>query len=325
MSLQAKQYGSEREPVQAADLQALTGCSLAWWYGREEEGTGAAPKAQDILEAAAREALLRALREGAWEADLCEKRFRDAYRRMAGKRPVDWEGKDPKQEGRAFVQMLKGFLPEARRRVAEIIAIDAPYSVVVGGVHCEGRVDLVYRNPEGKLCATKFTFDRRRRSQWLIDHEPELSLLGAASLLGNIDGVGCLGVWPERLELLTLRDLLPYRTGARVRIEHPDQMSHFHAPMWTSVVVPNDTTHGPAFYQSRQVASVLPRLEFSLKQWVAAVRGGRVVETFGEHCRFCPHQARCLGEGEGLLSRKEQEIVERALEGIPAQELALQL
>lgn len=321
MSFQAKLYGSEREAVRSGDLEALTGCSLAWWYSREAgEAAGSEAKAQTVLEAAAREALFRSLREGVWEADLCERRFRDAYKRFVGKRTLDWEGKDPKQEGRAFLQMIRNFLMEARRRVAETVAIDAPFRVSIGGVECEGRVDLVYRDPEGRLCAARMTFERRHRSQWLIDHDPQLSLLGAALLMGELEGLGCLGLWPERLELLAMRDLLPFRSGARVRIEHPDQMAHFRAPMWTSVVIQGDDTHGPAFFQSRQVPSVVSRLEFSLKQWVAAVRGGRVVETFGEHCRFCPHQARCLGEGSGILSRKEQEIVERALAGLPPED-----
>jgi hypothetical protein len=319
MSFQPKNYGSEKEPVRGGDLGALTGCSLAWRYDREgQDDPKETLRASEILEAAGREAILRALREGIWEADQVEKIFRDSYRRIAQKKPVDWEGRDPKQEGRSFLQMLKNFLPEARRRVASTVAIDAPFKLMLGGVACAGTIDLLYKNPEDKLCLAKITFERRRRSQWLLDHDPELALAAAAVLMGEIEGLGTLNAWPDRVESLVLRDLLPLKTGMRLRIEHPDQAAHFGVALWSSVVVQGNELRGPAFYQSRQGPGVLSRLEFSLKQFVAAVRGNRIVETFGEHCRFCPWQERCLGEGAGLLSRKELEVLDRALAQIPS-------
>jgi hypothetical protein len=323
MSLESKHYGTEKEPVRSGDLGALTGCALAWQYGRQEGEEAAPLRAQDVLEASAREALFKALREGLWEADAVEKLFRDAYRRRAKGQQVDWEGRDPKQEGRAFLQMLKNFLPEARRRVASALAIDAGFTVSMGGVKCAGSIDLLYRDPVGKLCLAKLSFERRRRSQWMLDHDPELALQGAAVYRGEISADGKplrLAAWPDRIEYLYLRDFLPLRAGMRIRIEHPDQVPHFSAPLWSMVVL-GENMLGPAFYGSRQSSAALPRLEFSLKQFVAAVKGGRIVETFGDHCRFCPFQSRCLGEGSGVLSRKEQEVIDKALTGISTKPL----
>lgn len=325
MSFDPKLYGSDREPVRGEDLGALTGCSLAWWYrkegsGGEEEGS---LRASSLLEEAGKESIFRALKEGVWDGNTVEKFFRDAYRRLAGKRHVDWEGRDPKQEGRSYLQILRSFLPEARRRIAEIVAMDTPFHVNLGGVRCAGKIDLLYKNPEGKLCLAKLVFERKRRSQWLIDHEPELTLQAAAVLRGGIAGKEKTPLgWPDRLEWLFLRDFLPLKPGMRIRVEHPDQAVHFGVPLWSSVLVQGTEMRGPAFYQSRQRAGGLARLEFSLKQLVAAVRGGRIVETFGEHCRFCSYQERCLSEGAPTLSRKEQEVLDRALVGIPPQSIA---
>src|SRR5262245_31466656 len=104
MSLETKHYGSEKEPVQSGDLGALTGCALAWQYRRRQEEDPEGPlRAQELLEASAREAIFRALRQGLWDGDDVEKIFRDGYRQRAKNRQVDWEGKDPKQEGRAIL------------------------------------------------------------------------------------------------------------------------------------------------------------------------------------------------------------------------------
>jgi hypothetical protein len=114
-----------------------------------------------------------------------------------------------------------------------------------------------------------------------------------------------------------LRDFLPFKANNRIHIEHPDQAAYFEVPLWSTVNVHENDLRGPGFYQSRQAPMSVRRLEFSLKQLVAAVRGGRIVETFGDHCRTCPWQERCLSEGD-QLSRKELEVLDRALASIPA-------
>ena len=56
MSFHAKLYGTEKEPVRSQDVGALTGCTLAWWYNREEQNTNQeSVLASSILEAAGRE------------------------------------------------------------------------------------------------------------------------------------------------------------------------------------------------------------------------------------------------------------------------------
>lgn len=318
MSFHAKLYGTEKEPVRSKDLGALTGCSLAWWYNREAQDVeNESAVASEVLEAASREVIFRALREGQWQFDLCERHFREAYRRIVAGRPVEWDGKDPKQEGRAYLQMLKNFLPEARRSIASVLALDVPFSVMLGGIRCTGNIDLLYKNAEGKLCLAKLSFEKKRRSQWLLDHDPELSLQAAALSMGGVEGMSLLARWPERLEVLYLRDFLPFKAGSKIYVEHPDQAAYFNVPIYTSVPVSENDLRGPGFYQSRQAPMSVKRLEFSLKQLVAAVRGGRIVETFGDHCRACPWQERCLSEGEHL-SRKELELLDRTLASIPA-------
>jgi hypothetical protein len=318
MSFHAKLYGTEKEPVRSQDVGALTGCTLAWWYKREEQNTNQeAVLATSILEAAGREVLFRVLHEGIWEADRCEKMFREAYKRLTTGCSVNWEGRDPKQEGRAYLLMITNFLPEARRMIASTLAIDVRFSVVLGGIRCVGKVDLLYKDAEGKLCLAKVSFERKRHSQWLLDHDPELAMQAAALSLGGIEGMSLFAKWPERLETLYLRDFLPFKASTKIHLEHPDQAAYFGAPLWSHTTVQEGELRGPGFYLSRQAPMSIRRLEFSLKQLVAAVRGGRIVETLGDHCRACPWQTRCLSEGD-QLSRSELETLERSLASIPA-------
>jgi hypothetical protein len=317
MSFHAKLYGTEKEPVHAKDLNALTGCTLAWWYNREEQNNRQEVLASEILEAAGREVVFRVLREGIWETDICERMFRDAYKRLSHGLSLDWEGRDPKQEGRSFLLMLKNFLPEARRMIASALAIDVPFSINLAGIRCVGNIDLLYKDADGKLCLTKISFARKRSSQWLLDHDPELALQAAALSMGGVEGMSILARWPERLECLYLRDFLPFKSSLKILVEHPDQAEYFNVPLWSHANVSENDLRGPGFYLSRQAPMSVKRLEFSLKQLVAAVRGGRIVETFGDHCRACPWQERCLSEGD-QLSPKEISALDRALASIPA-------
>jgi hypothetical protein len=316
------QYGTPEHPVQEQDLAALTSCSLAWKYQQEnrENETTNVTKANTLLEKSARETISLLLQEGVWDGDEADTIFRQRYRYLAQNQRINWEGRDPRQEGRAYLEILRSFLKTARRKVKHVIASNQPFEFALDDIYCQGTIDLLYENEDDKLCLSRFNFSKKRPSRWLIDNDAVLRM-HATALVEGVFGAPELCRWPDQLEWVQLHDWLPIKKGSRVKIEHPEQSEHFGAPLWTSITVTESNTFGPGFYQSKQRPEMTSRFAFSLKQFKNAVQEDRLVETFGEHCRSCPYQTPCRAEGSDLLGPHERARLERSMESIASYEI----
>lgn len=161
-----RKFGTRSDPIHKSDLVEITGgdfgCPRRFRFARDERADGVTREQSNVVHAktaagsAVHETLARALNNpdvrervlagpGNVRAERVRATFEHEFELACDGREVEWGKDKPVELIDDRVAMLLGALNSLHARVAEVVMVEAGFTVMLEGVHLAGHTDLVYR------------------------------------------------------------------------------------------------------------------------------------------------------------------------------------
>lgn len=252
--------------------------------------------------------------------------IREELERAADGRELRWYDDDPEVEIEAAVAMVLGATRIVAEVASEVVAVEVPFLVRLGDYYSSGTLDLLYRDLAGALALIDWKSGANRPDEVSLRHGYQPAIYGEAVARGvtwpgrrwespedaahmrqrfaTIEAGDALDeterrwdAWPARIDVVHLRDLVPYRRAPAKK---------------TGKTI--EDQRGPALYPSSRLPGDVVRLHVSLSTIVGTVRLGRFPERIGEQCRRCAHREACLGEAPALSTDATRRILSAGLD-----------
>lgn len=341
-----RQYASEADPVRQSDLNQLTssfGCPKRFEFQKHDDaaGNGRTPERAYAMRCigtavhaviarvlwAAPDQVLRGLRM----TDAVLSKALDEEMTVAAEGlPLEWKGKNPKNQMGDALAMVRGALETVPEYASEIVLVEAPFTVEVpskskrSSVHGRGTIDLIYRNHSKALAFADWKTGAIRPDPITLHHGYQIAMYSTAVAVGRfqdprlsspIESVRAAGLEaaaergslepfalderPAEAHIVHLRDLVPYaRKGKRAANELDEGWNGL--AKGDAYVYEKGDRRGRGWYASTRTGVDDARFAVSIATIVGTVRLGRFFEMIGEGCRRCPYKDRCLTEGHEL-------------------------
>jgi hypothetical protein len=336
-------YGTEADPLRQSDLSALASshsCPKKFAYEKEEQVTGVRERTSASWKAcigtATHETCKRILTR-AVESVLAGKVppidqvlavLNTELERAAEGLPINWRNgsrgtANPSTELMKAAHMVRGAVREVGKRAKRIVLVEAPFKLALerdGKVyHLTGTLDLAYETHDGKLVLVDWKTGEQLMVQVILDHGYQFGIY-AEALARGVFYPGeyrevVIGRYPDEIYVGHLRDFVPYEKLTDKAPTRREQLEHFGISEGQKVKVPKGQERGPGWYRANRTEADRARLIHSVHTIVGTVRLGRFVEHIDEGCAFCPHRAKCFGDGFAPMG-SEKAALEKNLAGL---------
>lgn len=340
MTWDHRQYGTIADPIRQSDLNALTSsyaCSKLFQFRKIEdsEGTRSETKCSykraigsgthQTLERILTKAKAQVLTGWVPTVEQILAVLRQEMESAAEGLPIEWRDAKPDEELDDAVHMIRGAVRTLGERAADIVLVEAPFTLVVvrdaKEYYLRGTIDVAYRPKDDPtaLALVDWKTGEQLMSQVVLDHGYQFGVYADALLRGTFyPGEArehVLGEYPRDIHVAHLRDFVPYMKAGTKGPTRPEQLAFYGIERGSKVKYVAGDLRGPGWYAARRTEADRARLVQSIHTIVGTVRLGRFLESIDEKCERCPFKSRCLTEGYAPMGA-EKKALDKALAGL---------